>query len=167
MRSYLSRPAGIAFFLGVLGLTLVAYGASHKASEKHDHATHQHNDICAGFVVLPTGYVVLSAIDPSATSGMKHDMHHGKAHGDSHGKSDQQQMTSQKDMAHTSHMQHGAKTTEATDPLMGYKHGDDVLQSKDRLVRSHWGYDQHGLEICQCLSRLACHCQIIKRCARP
>ena len=105
---------------------------------KHDHSTHQHTDICAGFVVLPKGYAVLSVMDPGG-------MHHGGGHhqaGHQHGMADKKEMgdkahmqhgmADKKEMDHKQHAQHDGGMKQA-DPLMGHQHGDDIPTGKEML----------------------------------
>jgi hypothetical protein len=120
------RIAGIALLVGVLSFALPAYTQTQKHSPDHDHSTHKHTDICAGFVVLPNGYAVLSAMEPAPHSGMQHDMRHGA----DHGKAGEQHMAEKKGIDHKEHMPHGTKTEDA-DPLLGYTHGDDIPTGKD------------------------------------
>jgi YtkA-like len=120
------RLAGITLLVGVVSFTLPAYAQTHKHSPAHDHATHAHTDICAGFVVLPNGYAVLSAMDPAPHAGTQHDMRHGA----DHGKAGAHPMAESKATNHQAHMPQGAKTEDA-DPLLGHTHGDDIPTGTD------------------------------------
>ena len=66
-----------ALLAGVLCVTLFGCTQTKTMTTEHDHSTHQHTDICAGFVVLPNGYAVLSAMAPDSDSAMAPGMHHG------------------------------------------------------------------------------------------
>ena len=120
MRSHTYHLVSIALLIGGLCLAPLAFSQTKKMTTEHDHSTHQHTDICAGFVVLPNGYAVLSAMEPGSTSGMKHGMQHGAGHGQA------------KSMAHKSHAQHSGNM-KPTDHLMGHRHGDDIPAGKDML----------------------------------
>ena len=123
MRCYKAHLGSVTLLAGVLYVAPLAYAQTQKGMAEHDHSTHQHTDICAGFVVLPNGYAVLSAMEPGSTSEMEHGKHHGASHDQGH---------QQHSMADKSHMQHNGDMKH-TDPLMGHKHVDDIPTGKDML----------------------------------
>jgi hypothetical protein len=93
--------ASLILLVGALSVALPTSAQTHKHTKEHDHSTHKHPDICAGFVVLPNGYAVLSAMEP--TSGMPHDMRHSAGHG----KAEKHHMAKTETMAHQAHQPHG------------------------------------------------------------
>lgn len=105
--------------IGGLCLAPLAFTQTQNMAPEHDHATHQHTDICAGFMILPNGYAVLSAMDPGSTSGMQHGMHHDADHGQA-GKHDSG-VADQKSMGDQPHAQQSGNMKHA-DYLMGYLH---------------------------------------------
>jgi hypothetical protein len=123
MRCYKAHLASVTLMAGVLYVAPLAYAQTQKGMAEHDHSTHQHTDICAGFVVLPSGHAVLSAMEPDSTTGPAHSKHHGAGH---------DQASQQRGMADKSHMQHNGDMKHA-DPLMGHQHGDDIPMGEDVL----------------------------------
>jgi hypothetical protein len=129
MQPYLYYLASATLLGGVLCLAAPGFSQTQNIEPRHDHATHQHTDICAGFVVLPNGYVVLSAMAPGSTSGMQHSLHHGAGHGQTsqpHGMADKQSRDHKPQVQPSRGMQ-------PTDHLMGYKHGDAIPTGKGML----------------------------------
>ncbi|ETX01302.1 MAG: hypothetical protein ETSY1_07875 [Candidatus Entotheonella factor] len=118
------RLLGITLLSGWFGFTLLSHAQTVQVETKHDHSTHEHTDICAGFVILPNGYAVLSAMDPGGT-------HHSAGHnqaGHQHAMADKMKMDAQK---HTQHAM--ADKMKHADPRMGHQHGDDIPSGKDML----------------------------------
>lgn len=129
MRRYTAHFASATLLAGVLCVAPLTDAQTQKGMGEHDHSTHQHTDICAGFVVLPNGYAVLSAMEPDSTAEMAHSKHHGASHSQA---SHQRGMADKKATGDASHMRHGGDMKPANQ-LMGHQHGDDIPIGKDML----------------------------------
>ena len=110
----LRRPAGIyqVFLMGVLVLATIVftgrqhYGEAHNADEDQ-HAHHQTERVCRGFVVLPNGFAVLSSLPLSsayASVGERQSTAHSGI-----------------TIANTDH------TADAPEYLLGYTHGQKIV----------------------------------------
>jgi hypothetical protein len=114
------RPAGLyqVFLMEVLVLAIIVltghqhYGEAH-STEEDQHAHHQTERVCRGFVVLPNGFAVLSSLPQSPTYGSAGD---------------------RPNAAHSSiTLADAGHTADAPQHLLGYTHGQEIVLQDDML----------------------------------
>jgi hypothetical protein len=130
MRFHISHLTCVTLLVGVLSFAPLASAQTTKTMAEHEHTRQQHTTLCTGFVVLPNGYAVLSAVQPGPPSGMHHGRHHGTS--PEQGGTHQSTLADPQRLDHTHQRPHRG-SLKPPDHLLGHKHGDAISTSKDVL----------------------------------
>ena len=127
MRSQTPYVLSMIIIAGLLAVASLGFTQPKKT--EHGHATHPHTAICSGFVLLPNGYAVLSAVTAESAAKMKH-ADHGASRQPKAAMSEQP-MSGNKERGHQ--QAHARSAITPSDHLMGHRHGDDIAIRHDML----------------------------------